>query len=422
MDFKLGFLSLFVQIVLFDFAILFHVEKNKNFWLKLSLSAVANMGVCFLVEQFCSHPVLFILPFALNILLLKLCYKIDFFQAFFFSVIGYALQSLAYNLSAIVQLFFPFTPIEASDFVNYVRGQWVNWVIYAACVVASYFLFARKMKLTLVFNVKNIKLDIVCMGVVFVVYFVNMKWTNVSSIEANLLFRVIMILCITVSIWTVLGFASEAELARENAAIEQLLSREKSLQKISKSAIDTINRKCHDLKHTVGAIKAGGLVDNAEIEEIENALQTYDGFIKTGNADLDIVLAEKYLKCVDCNIALSCIIDGKQLDFMSAGDIYSLFGNLLDNAIEYLGKVDDTDNRLITVNVHARNKFVVIRVENYCDKQLLFEDGMPVTTNADKENHGWGTKSIVHIVEKYGGNTVFGQSDETFGVSIAIPV
>ncbi len=36
----------------------------------------------------------------------------------------------------------------------------------------------------------------------------------------------------------------------------------------------------------------------------------------------------------DKDIVITCIADGKLLEFISSTDLYSLFGNALDNAIE----------------------------------------------------------------------------------------
>lgn len=422
MNVKIGFLSLFLQILLFGFAILFHVEKKKNFWLKFAICTLLDSAACFFVEQFCSNPLLFMVPFLLDVILFLVCYKINVFQALFFGVICYALQNLTYSVHALIDKVFPFVPGDYAEILNYLRARLRSWTLYFAFSAVSYFLFARKMKLTLVFSVKNIKVDVFCVVVLCIVYFVNMRWSGSVGVQADVLFRILMIICIASSIWMVLGFAQEVELQRQNEAIEQLLRREQSLYKLSKEAINTINRKCHDLKHTVNAVKAGGVVPEEDIKEIEEALRQYDGFIRTGNKDLDIVIAEKYLRCVDNDITLSCIIDGKRLNFMSPGDVYSLFGNLLDNAVEYLETVEDAENRLITVNVQARNKFVTVHVENYCKADTAFSGGLPLTDKADKERHGYGTLSIKHVVEKYGGTTVFSREGSAFSVNIAIPV
>lgn len=423
MQLSLGFSSLFIQILLFNSAILFYVEKRKLFWLKLVIVAILGLGLCFLVDQFTSAAVVFLLPLSINILLLWLCYKIDPFQAFFFCALGYALQNMAFCISSIISGIFPMSfSTDEPAILIYLKTQWLNWLIYILSVIASHFIYAKRMKLGAFFKIKNIKLDIVCISLILAVFLINVFWTDNSDMKKNILFRTVMILYIITSISIVLGFAAQDELIKENEVIKELLHKEEKLQKLSEDAIDTINRKCHDLKHVVGALKNGGSIDNEDLEEIEGALNTYDCFIKTGNDDLDAVLAEKYLRCKDDSITLSCLVDGKNFSFMSPADIYSLFGNLLDNAIESLEKNKEIKERTITISTKTHNKFIALKVENYCDKEQHFKNGLPTTTKDDKQNHGWGTKSILYIVKKYGGTIVFSQENNIFSVNIVIPM
>ena len=80
-------------------------------------------------------------------------------------------------------------------------------------------------------------------------------------------------------------------------------------------------------------------------------------------------------------------------------DISALFGNILDNAIESVQKLNEQEKRLIHLSVAKQKQFLRIRCENYCEEQLKFENGMPVTTKKDRRFHGFGMKSI----KKYGG-------------------
>ena len=56
--------------------------------------------------------------------------------------------------------------------------------------------------------------------------------------------------------------------------------------------------------------------------------------MKTGNRALDVVLTMERMICEGSDIEFSCLVNGALLNFMEESDIYSLFGNLLDNAIE----------------------------------------------------------------------------------------
>ena len=45
----------------------------------------------------------------------------------------------------------------------------------------------------------------------------------------------------------------------------------------------------------------------------------------------------------------------------------------------------------------------MIQTNNYCEQKISIKDGLPVTTKHDKNNHGFGLKSIKYTAEKYHG-------------------
>lgn len=47
---------------------------------------------------------------------------------------------------------------------------------------------------------------------------------------------------------------------------------------------------------------------------------------------------------------------------------------------------------------------------------------MPSTTKKDKENHGYGLKSIIYIAEKYGGKVSVKASGGVFDLNIIFPI
>ena len=71
------------------------------------------------------------------------------------------------------------------------------------------------------------------------------------------------------------------------------------------------------------------------LKELEQSIRIYDSIVKTGNEILDTLLSEKSLICEARDITMHCVIDGKKLFFMDSIDIYALFGNAIDNAIEW---------------------------------------------------------------------------------------
>lgn len=190
----------------------------------------------------------------------------------------------------------------------------------------------------------------------------------------------------------------------------------------SKRNIDVVNRKYHDLKHYIAAIRAE---TNPEakadyLDQLENSIRGYESQVDTGNTVVDIILTTKSEFCADHGITLTSVVDGAALAFMSPMDVSALFGNALDNAIEASLRLNNAEQRVIQLAVHTQGHFVMIRCENFFAEKLQFEDGLPGTTKAEG-SHGYGLKNMRQIAESYGGTLTVHIDDGWFVVRVLIP-
>lgn len=219
-------------------------------------------------------------------------------------------------------------------------------------------------------------------------------------------------------------FSDEKRLSDENVALKQLHEKEKAQFEISKEYRDIINVKSHDMKHLIYGLKGESASEAAdeELKRLEELLSANDAGIETGNEALDIVLTEKGRHCVQKGILFTVIADGECISFMDPVDIYSLLGNILDNAIEASEKVKAPEKRLISLFVRKESGVAHIRAENYCGASVEFdENGYPLTVKADKINHGFGTKSIRMTAENYDGSASFSEDDGFFVADVVLP-
>ena len=186
-----------------------------------------------------------------------------------------------------------------------------------------------------------------------------------------------------------------------------------------KSNIDLVNVKCHDIKHYIDRAGAGGGIDPEELKDLVNI---YDSEMETGNETLDIVLSEYRIYCNSHGILFTAFADGAALRYMNVSDICSLFGNIMENAVEACERVTDTERRVISLNVRSVAGQVSVCAENYFEGEVKFADGLPVTGKEDTFRHGYGVKSIRMIAEKYGGSMQCSARDGLFRVSVLFPV
>ena len=77
---------------------------------------------------------------------------------------------------------------------------------------------------------------------------------------------------------------------------------------------------------------------------------------------------------------------GDSLDFMQVADIYALFGNALDNAINATMELNDPSKRVINVRFSSQGNLMLIQIQNYHQRRLRFRNGLPITTHQDAES------------------------------------
>ena len=213
-------------------------------------------------------------------------------------------------------------------------------------------------------------------------------------------------------------------LQKEINTLNLLREQQKEQYELSRENIELINRKCHDLKHQIRALRAeaSGEKRDAYLDEIADSIRIYESVVKTGNDVLDTLLTEKSLLCRARGIEISCVADGGKLTFMDPVDLYTVFGNALDNAIEEVSRFEDRERRRIDVVIYAKGKLLQIEITNPRATALTFEDGIPKTTKGDNGYHGFGLKSIRRTVESYGGWISVDTSDGCFALRILLPV
>lgn len=352
-------------------------------------------------------------------------FRINILGAVYFATGAYAVQHTAYSVGNIIRYLFSVElPVWADIFV-------FDFLVY--CVVGAIFflvfVWPRRNKFASdIYDWREFVIS-VCILLVCILLssssddiFAEYLQRKVDVSKMRIFTSTYAVVSCVAAIVIQFGFLKEKKLTDDNAVLDHMMHTERKHHEMSKETIDIINAKCHDLKHQLALLEK--LDDKnarkAYIDELSSCIAFYDSTAQTGNDALDIVLSEKGLLCEKNDIAFSCLADGKKLDFMSATDIASLFGNALDNAIEKQLQ-ENIDCRFISLSVKEQKGFIYIHIDNYCSSQIEFIDGLPQTTKPDKRYHGFGTKSISNIVNKYSGELIMCVEDDRFNLDILFP-
>lgn len=216
----------------------------------------------------------------------------------------------------------------------------------------------------------------------------------------------------------------KSAMKQELDTLNQLWHQQKAQYELSRETIGLINHKCHDLKHQIAAMRAITSPEEREkyLREVEDSVQIYDSIVKTGNEVLDTVLTEKSLSCAANNIKINCIADGRKMDVFDPVDLYTVFGNAIDNAIESVKRLENQEMRMIDVLVYVRKQFLMIHIMNPIGSRLEFDGELPVSTKTKNGYHGFGLKSIRFTIQKYNGFMKIDTAENIFSLKMLIPL
>ena len=423
----------FFQSNFFTFEIIFCfipyillLKKKEYFWIRLLISLAfciplsiylprllnLLLSSCSIVEQLISFPLIV----ALFVVAIKISFKDDIWTAILCGVSAYTTQHIFFRLRMFTMMI-----LWRYD----IHFEWLNYLYYwtelIALLLFCYFFFVRKLINQAEFKINNRKTILIMFVMLIVVLILNtvsMFQSFSVAIEVIIaLYAYALITCVFILRFLFDNVYNKA-LLEEIEIIQLCWKQDRRQYQLSKQNIDLINMKFHDLKYYVNK----NLKDEKSIEEINRCLNIYDSVYHTDNETLDVVLTEKKMLCDNKKIQFSCIADGKLLNQLNASDIYSLFSNAIDNAIEYLDSIRNEDKKFIDVSIRRIHNMIKIQVENLVMETPEIVDGFPKTTKQDKENHGYGTRSMYYIVKKYGGTIYFDANEGVFCVDILIPL
>ena len=357
---------------------------------------------------------------------LLFCFEISPWAATFCATAGYALQNLASSIGETVGLI-----LGAAGVPGIVTGgnAWLTAISCTTVYAIAYLLFIRRIEPKGLEGRGNPAMLAMVVVVVFgiIEFDLILKYvvTGSLALPVTLCMRAFhALICVFVIIAEV-ELVVVRQLSSEKAAAERLLAEQERQYQLSRENIEAINIKCHDLRHQIRSLAAGEkVVDKAVLESVARDINVYDSKVRTGNDALDTILTEKSLLCESHHITLTCVADGAALDFMAPADLYALFGNALDNAIEAVEHLNDAARRSTSLIVRRRAGTVTIHVENYYDPTASaksFKGDVPASTKGDPLNHGFGTRSMKAIVERYGGTLAFSANGSTFCADAVIP-
>lgn len=180
----------------------------------------------------------------------------------------------------------------------------------------------------------------------------------------------------------------------------------------------------HDMKKHLILIQS--YIDNNEydkatqyIADINNYMGVSGQHISTGNQEVDAIMNYTIERAKGKGCEVETEIQVPNVTFMEKMDLNVLLGNLLDNALEALERVEE---RYLYINLKYRKGVFLIKIYNSYDGTLIKTGAQYVTRKKDIENHGLGLQNVYEIIEKYNGEKTIETTDKLFQITIMLYV
>lgn len=417
------------ELLLATSVYVFKLRRRNHFWLWLVLCLSCFIGFAYSwslipyinsVTSIIFSILFFFIAFFGLIGSLMACFKVNIQAAMFLGTAGYAMQHFTYKLIQIV-----IGSIE-KGIPSFVDNNYGIYGIYASFVIISlpifYNMFGKKIHNNETLIIEDSRLLIIsiiliiCTVILNLIYESFVKVSNLTLFIVGCLFDMV---CCFLTLFIEFEMLKSKEISEAYVQMKTIWESEKKQLEISKENMDYMKILAHDLKHELN--ESTLLISKDKVDELNRRIAAFGNSIKTGNDILDLVIAERTLIVQKENINLSIIADGSVLSNMKQSDCYSLFMNIMDNAIDAV-KVLPKDQREISLAVRESMGMILIHEVNPFKGTLNFKDGLPQTTKGDSMYHGLGTKSIKGIVDSYSGDCEISIKDNNIYVlNILLP-
>ncbi len=414
---NLSFLNYSLELLLAETVFCYSLPRRKYFVLRLIPGMAFALGVSyFLMKNYRdSAPWIVFIAVLGTILSTFLCmaltYRANYAALLSSCVAGVAVQHIAYHLYLLLVLFageiFPASSLN-------------ELFVSCLCCLAAFLTLGRRLAVSRQMDDEDprivgiaVVIVLICTGLM---RFFRMSYSLNTIV--NITVSLYAITCCSLALFILFALQHMVRMKNEYAQLEHIQKQEKEQYKISQENEEQLKLKTHDLKHKLLSLKTR--LPQDEIDSMMALVNEYDGFYKTGLSVLDTVLNEKKRRCTARGIAMTVMGDGKCLSFMKTMDVYSLFGNILDNAIEATEKLSLPEKKTISLVISRKGNLIHINTSNFIEEPvMLMPDGLPPTTKtSDPGWHGYGLKNVRAIVSRYGGHINITLENEVFGLNL----
>lgn len=402
------------------------LRRKEGFWWRLLISIAPLMILtpvyslifrnCTPKEQWIAAPIVFTISILLLAALVAFCVETDWSGAVYCAVwCAIAAQGISELWNVFLWFLRERFPLLEGCMKHSASALLLALLFAVGCCTVIRFTIARSMPYNGIYHAGPRQMgSALVLGMIFTWLFVFLMTKNRAGepLSAVGIEVVCQFYCLTLMYLQTELFKKSA-MQKEMDTLNLLYERQRQQYQIARQNVQIINRRCHELKVQIADLRRLG-ADKAlqhSLDEAETAARLYDAGANTGNEVLDVVLTEKTLLCESRKIQLNAVADGSCLKNFEPSDLYALFANALDHAIESAVHIQQQERRVIDLLVCVRQNFVVINVISP-EREVQMGDNRTLN---------YEVKVIKRIVQKYKGTLTTETKNGFFAIKIIFP-
>ena len=295
------------------------------------------------------------------------------------------------------------------------------FIYFVALLVFPLFRYIKKTTINL--NKLWLPLIIFPMAYTFIMLFRNIDTTSVVLILV--LFNTSGTILIFLFLYNILSKIVEDTLK------SALHSQEKEYYftqcQLMQESMEKVKSIRHDMKIHLATLKDYTIHNKAATDYLNSLLGDIgesEVYSDTGNIAFDSIINFKLKNAKEDNIKLDLRIAVPPVINIEVSDIVTVIGNLLDNALEAVSKVND---KIIKLDIEFGKGSLFAKVDNSFNGDIKYLEDKTGTekriiTLKDGAGHGYGLKNIKQSVEKYNGHMKISHTDNIFSAGILLYV
>jgi len=229
------------------------------------------------------------------------------------------------------------------------------------------------------------------------------------------------------------ALSNTIKLEREYILNAQLQTKEKEYYfaqcALMQESMERVRSIRHDMKLHLATLKdfaIGGTVKELKkyLDNLVDDIENSEVYSDTGNIALDSIINYKLRNAKSDNIMLDLSIAVPPELNIEVVDIVTVLGNLLDNALEAVEKVD---KKMIKLDIEFVKGCLFVKIDNSFDGEVKYSSEQ---AGADKQilslksggEHGCGLKNISQSIEKYNGYMKITHTESIFSTVVFLYV